>query len=50
MLGYAREACASYQGFCAARQRSDLSRNVRFQVSLPTPLAVVGAFIAGPDI
>jgi methionine synthase II (cobalamin-independent) len=49
-LGYAREARVSYQDFCAARERGDFPRYVRFQVSLPTPLAVVGAFMAGPDV
>ena len=49
-LGYAREARISYEDFCAARERGDLPREVRFQVSLPTPMAVVGAFVSGPDV
>lgn len=40
-LGYAREARASYEDFKAAKARGDLPGNVRFQVSLPTPYAVV---------
>jgi len=44
-LGYAREARVSYIDFCTARDKGILPRHVRFQVSLPTPLAVVGPFI-----
>jgi hypothetical protein len=43
-LGYAREARASYQDFLAARQQGHLPPNTRFQVSLPTPFAVVNPF------
>jgi hypothetical protein len=43
-LGYAREARASYQDFLAARQHGHLPSDVRFQVSLPTPFAVVNPF------
>lgn len=48
-LGYAREARASYQDFVAARERGDLPPGVRFQVSLPTPFAVVNPFCAPKD-
>jgi hypothetical protein len=41
-LGYAREARASYMDFVAAKSRGDLPSTVRFQVSLPTPWAIVG--------
>ncbi|HLH26149.1 MAG TPA: hypothetical protein VK066_26830 [Chloroflexota bacterium] len=41
-LGYAREARASYLDFLAARERGALPPHVRFQVSLPTPYAVIG--------
>jgi hypothetical protein len=41
-LGYAREARASYLDFVAARERGALPPRVRFQVSLPTPYAVIG--------
>jgi methionine synthase II (cobalamin-independent) len=44
-LGYAREARTSYQDFLAARKRGDLPEATRFQVSLPTPFAVISAFI-----
>jgi len=47
-LGYAREARASYLDFAAARDRSVLNSNLRFQVSLPTPFAVVAPFVAEP--
>jgi methionine synthase II (cobalamin-independent) len=40
-LGYAREARASYEDFKAAKARGELPQKVRFQVSLPTPYAVV---------
>ncbi|HXQ53944.1 MAG TPA: hypothetical protein VN802_22820 [Stellaceae bacterium] len=43
-LNYAREARASYQDFCRARDKGQLPKGVRFQVCLPTPLAVVGPF------
>jgi hypothetical protein len=49
-LGYAREARASYQDFLAARAAGDLAPGTRFQVALPTPLAVIGAFCPGPDM
>jgi hypothetical protein len=45
-LGYAREARASYQDFLAARKRRHLPPEVRFQVSLPTPFAVINPFFA----
>jgi hypothetical protein len=40
-LGYAREARASYQDFLAARRDGILPSSTRFQVSLPTPFAVI---------
>jgi len=43
-LGYAREARTSYQDFLAARSRGELPAKARFQVSLPTPLAVIFPF------
>lgn len=48
-LGYAREARASYQDFLAARKHGDLPSNVRFQVSLPTPFAVIYPFCSPKD-
>jgi hypothetical protein len=48
-LGYAREARTSYQDFLTARNTGQLPRHVRFQVSLPTPWAVVMPFCRQPD-
>ncbi|HTR36711.1 MAG TPA: hypothetical protein VMH80_12460 [Bryobacteraceae bacterium] len=48
-LGYAREARASYQDFLAARERGNLPPEVRFQVCLPTPFAVINPFCAPRD-
>jgi hypothetical protein len=48
-LGYAREARISYQDLLAARERGQLPADVRFQVSLPTPLAVIIPFISPRD-
>jgi hypothetical protein len=43
-LGYAREARASYSDFLKAKAEGVLAPQLRFQVSLPTPYAVVSAF------
>ena len=48
-LGYAREARISYQDFASARERQELPSDVRFQVSLPTPLAVINPFLVMRD-
>ena len=48
-LGYAREARPSYEDFLAARQANLIPSGVRFQVSLPTPWAVVMPFCRQPD-
>jgi hypothetical protein len=48
-LGYAREARTSYQDFLAARKRGDLAPGTRFQVCLPTPAAVIFAFVVPQD-
>src|ERR1700687_366206 len=48
-LGYAREARPSYEDFLAARRDGKIPSNVRFQVSLPTPWAVVMPFCRQPD-
>jgi hypothetical protein len=48
-LGYAREARPSYEDFIAARAAGQLPPGVRFQVSLPTPWAVVMPFCRQPD-
>ena len=46
-LGYCREARISYRDFRKARERGDIPADVRFQVSLPTPMAVIGTFVRG---
>jgi hypothetical protein len=48
-LGYSREARASYLDFQEARARGDLPSHVRFQVSLPTPIAVINTFCTPED-
>jgi hypothetical protein len=49
-LNYAREARASYLDFCAARDRGAIAPGVRFQVCLPTPMAVVYVFCSPKDV
>ncbi len=49
-LGYAREARTSYQDFLEARTRGDIDSGTRFQVCLPTPAAVISAFVIPQDI
>lgn len=44
--GYSREARASYEDFVNAREAGVLAQGVKFQVSLPTPFAVVASYIA----
>jgi hypothetical protein len=48
-LGYSREARPSYEDFVAARTAGRLPAGVRFQVSLPTPWAVIMPFCRQPD-
>jgi len=48
-LGYAREARASYLDFLAARKRKELPASARFQVCLPTPVAVISAYVVADD-
>jgi hypothetical protein len=48
-LGYAREARPGYEDFLAARRAGQIPEHVRFQVSLPTPLAVIMPFVQQPD-
>lgn len=45
-LCYAREARSSYQDLLAAKERGDVPKSTKFQVSLPTPLALIWAFVA----
>jgi hypothetical protein len=44
-LGYAREARASHLDFRAAQDAGELPKGIRFQVSLPTPFAVVSSVV-----
>jgi hypothetical protein len=48
-LGYARVALASYAAFARAKRAGRLSAHLRFQVSLPTPLAPVVWFVQPDD-
>ena len=48
-LGYAREARPGYEDFLAARNSGKIPKGVRFQVSLPTPWAVIMPFCQQPD-
>ena len=43
--GYDDEAIASYKIFCELKASGTIPSDVRFQVSLPTPLSVVQAFV-----
>jgi len=45
-LGYADEALKSYALFANLKAKGDLPADKRFQVSLPTPLAILTAFMA----
>jgi hypothetical protein len=44
-LGYAAAAIESYERFAALQENGVVAKSTRFQVSLPTPIAIVGAFI-----
>lgn len=48
-LGYAAAAIDSYARFTALRTSGRVPAGVRFQVSLPTPAAVVGVFVVPED-
>ncbi|MDN4615086.1 hypothetical protein P5G50_11555 [Leifsonia sp. F6_8S_P_1B] len=48
-LGYADAALDSYATFTRLREEGAIPAGVRFQVSLPTPAAVTGAFIVPED-
>src|SRR5437868_7605198 len=45
-LGYAQAAISSYRVFAMLKRDGVVPRGCRFQVSLPTPLAPISAFIA----
>jgi hypothetical protein len=44
-LGYAENAIDSYREFSSLRRSGQIHESTRFQVSLPTPLAVTAGFI-----
>ncbi|HEY7131241.1 MAG TPA: hypothetical protein VH440_03265 [Candidatus Limnocylindrales bacterium] len=46
-LGYADAASTSYREFCRLRESGVIPADVRFQVSIPTPFAVVVAWASG---
>ncbi len=48
-LGYAEAALESYAEFARLREAGSIAAGTRFQVSLPTPAAVIGAFIVPED-
>lgn len=48
-LGYAQAALESWSVFRKLRERGDIDAGVRFQVCLPTPISVVGAFVGDPQ-
>jgi ubiquinone/menaquinone biosynthesis C-methylase UbiE len=48
-LGYAAAAEASFHSFAPLKRDGEIPRGCRFQVSLPTPLAPVSAFVAADD-
>lgn len=48
-LGYARAAAESYAVFRRLRDEGVIAPGTRFQVALPTPTAVIGAFFSGDD-
>ncbi len=45
-LGYADSALASWKTFSALRDAGEVRAGTRFQVALPTPASVVGAWVA----
>lgn len=48
-LGYAEAALESWQTFSRLQREGVIPAGIRFQVSLPTPLGVVGSFVAAQD-
>lgn len=48
-LGYAAAARESWEVFRRLREEGVIAEGIRFQVSLPTPLAVVSSFFSGDD-
>ena len=48
-LGYAEAALASWEVFSRLKREGVVPVGTRFQVSLPTPLGVIGSFVFAPD-
>lgn len=48
-LGYAAAAEESYRIFARLREQGVIGEGIRFQVSLPTPIAVISSFFTGAD-
>ncbi|WP_431277321.1 hypothetical protein [Leifsonia poae] len=48
-LGYADAALESYATFARLRENGVIAPGIRFQVSLPTPAAITGAFVVAAD-
>jgi hypothetical protein len=48
-LGYAREAIASYETFKTLKADGVIGADVRFQVSIPSPMALVIGFVVKED-
>ena len=48
-LGYSSAAIESYATFVRLREEGAVAADIRFQVSLPTPLAVISSFFGGDD-
>ena len=48
-LGYAAEAIRSYETFARLADEGTIPQGVRFQVSVPTPMALVCGFVAAAD-
>jgi len=48
-LGYAQAALASFELFARRKRDGTIPAHCRFQVSLPTPLAPIAAFVAPED-
>jgi SAM-dependent methyltransferase len=48
-LGYAQAAISSFDAFARRKRDGQVPPDCRFQVSLPTPLAPIAAFVAAED-
>ena len=48
-LGYAQAALSSFEVFARRKRDGQIPPHCRFQVSLPTPLAPIAAFVAAED-